>query len=75
MPTSFWRSPEAQEKLNRLDRSGFAAEFLSRNPDYQRDCDQARDLIAQGKIDPEVARTDLMQRWGASFCLGPKATD
>ena len=67
MPTSFWRSAEAQEKLNRLDRSGFAAEFLWRNPDYQRDCDQARDLIAQGKIDPDTARADLMQRWGASL--------
>ena len=28
MPTEYWRAPETIDHLNRLERPGFAAEFL-----------------------------------------------
>jgi len=31
MPTQYWRSPETIDHLNRLERPGFAVEFLRRN--------------------------------------------
>ena len=31
MPTEYWRSPETIDRLNRLERPGFAVEFLRRN--------------------------------------------
>ncbi|VTZ26136.1 conserved hypothetical protein [Methylocella tundrae] len=68
MPTSFWRSVEAQEQLNRLDRSGFAMEFLRRNPDYRKDWSRMRRRIAQGTLGEDAARSDLARRWGLSFC-------
>ena len=33
-----WRSPAAYEDLRSLDAPGFAWEFLSRNPAFERDC-------------------------------------
>jgi hypothetical protein len=75
MPTSFWRSAEVQEQLNRLDRSGFAAQFLARNPGFQEDCERTRQKVALGEIDIEMARSRLGDRWGLSFCLGPHAAD
>jgi hypothetical protein len=67
MPTSFWRSGEAQEQLSRLNRSGFAVDFLRRNPAYRIDCEQTQRLIAQGKIDEETGQAELARRWGL-FC-------
>ena len=37
MPTEYWRSPETIDSLKRLERPGFAVEFLRRNLDYRRD--------------------------------------
>ena len=37
MPTEYWRSPETIDRLNRLERPGFAVEFLRRNAEYRRD--------------------------------------
>ena len=31
MPTEYWRSPETIDSLKRLERPGFAVEFLRRN--------------------------------------------
>jgi hypothetical protein len=67
MPTSFWRSEETQEQLNRLDRSGFAVEFLRRNPDYRTDYHRTRHRIAQGRLDEDAGRLDLARRWGLLF--------
>ena len=33
MPPEYWRSPETIDRLNRLERPGFAVEFLRRNAD------------------------------------------
>jgi len=71
MPTPFWKSEEAIERLSRLDRPGFAAEFLKRNPDYQRDCRETRRRIAEGLIDAETALAELARRWGLRFRPGP----
>ncbi len=68
MPTPSWRSPDTIEQLNRLDRSGFAVEFLRRNADYQRDYKQTVRQIARGKVDPDFARSCLARRWGLRFC-------
>ena len=53
-----WRSASAYAYLNRLDRSGFAWEFLRRNPNYHRDY-----RTAMRRRDPqEVARWRLRFR-------------
>ena len=68
MPTPFWRSREVLDRLNHLDRPGFAAEFLRRNPAYRQDCQQTLRRIAQGTLDPQTARAELARRWGLCFC-------
>ena len=68
MPFSFWRSSEAMAQLNRLDRAGFAVEFLRRNAGYRRDYARTLRQIAGGAADPDTARFGLARRWGLSFC-------
>jgi len=68
MPTPFGRSGEHLDRLNHLDRAGFAAEFLRRNPAYRMDCQQTLSRIAQGTLDPQAARAELARRWGLCFC-------
>ena len=67
MPTEYWRSPETIDRLNRLERPGFAAEFLRRNPDYRRDFVRTQRLIARASVDAETARSGLARRWGLRF--------
>lgn len=67
MPTQYWRSPETIERLNRLHRPGFAAEFLRRNVDYQRDYSRMERQIAHAKTDAATARADFARRWGLRF--------
>lgn len=69
MPTPFWRSRDTLDRLNRLDRPGFAAEFLRRNPDYITECQQTRRRIAEGALDLQTARDKMARRWGLCFCL------
>ncbi len=73
MPFSFWRSSEAMEQLNRLDRAGFAVEFLRRNAGYRRDYARTLRQIAGG-VEPDAARFGLARRWGLSFCPRPGLT-
>ncbi|MCP3476443.1 DUF6499 domain-containing protein [Bradyrhizobium sp. CCGUVB1N3] len=67
MPTQYWRSPETIERLNRLERPGFALEFLRRNADYRRDFARIQRQIARDGVDPENARSGLARRWGLRF--------
>lgn len=67
MPTESWRSPETIDRLNRLDRSGFALEFLRRNAEYQRDYATTHRQIARKIVDAEAARAGLARRWGLRF--------
>ena len=47
---SYWRSPETIEQLNRLERPGFAVEFLRRNAGYRRDYARTLRQIAGASI-------------------------
>jgi hypothetical protein len=67
MPISDWRSSDMVEQLNRLDRSGFAIEFLRRNDAYRAEYASTEQLIARGGTDPEVAYANLARRWGLRF--------
>ncbi len=71
MPISFWRSSEAIEQLNRLQRPGFALEFLRRNASYRQDYKRTLRRIARGQTDPGSARSELARRWGLRFCPRP----
>jgi hypothetical protein len=66
MPRAEWRSPAAYEDLRSLDAPGFAWEFLSRNPAFQRDCKRLehaddQDPLSAGELD------DFARRWGVRF--------
>lgn len=71
MSISFWRSPETLAQITALDRSGFAVEFLRRNPAYRRDYARTQRRIARGADDPDTARAVLARRWGLCFCPSP----
>jgi hypothetical protein len=43
-----WRSPGAYEHLRPRDAAGFAWEFVSRNFDFQHDCERLADICEQG---------------------------
>ena len=66
MPRVEWRSPAAYEDLRSLDAPGFAWEFLSRNPAFERDCERLehaddQDPLSAGELD------DFARRWGVRF--------
>ena len=67
MPTPYWRSPETILHLTRLERPGFAAEFLRRNAEYRRDFAEAERQIAQERGDAESARRSCAHKWGLRF--------
>jgi hypothetical protein len=67
MPTEYWRSPETIDSLKRLERPGFAVEFLRRNLDYRRDFARTQRQIARASADAETARVSLARRWGLRF--------
>ena len=67
MTTEDWRSPDTIERLKRLERSGFAVEFLRRNPEYRRDYVQTERRIARHVVDEVVAMAALARRWGLRF--------
>jgi hypothetical protein len=66
MPRAEWRSPAAYEDLRSLDAPGFAWEFLSRNPAFERDCKRLEHADDQ---DPLSAgeQEDFARRWGVRF--------
>lgn len=72
MPTQYWRSPETIDHLNRLERPGFAVEFLRRNAEYRRDYAQIQRQIARDHVDAESARADFARRWGLRFRSRPE---
>lgn len=72
MPTQYWRSPETIDHLNRLERPGFAVEFLRRNAEYRRDYAQIQRQIARDHVDAGSARADFARRWGLRFRPRPE---
>src|SRR6185437_15077296 len=70
MPTRpDWRSASAVEMLDRLDRAGFAWEFLRRNPRYRKEYSQ----ISRAAVRATARAESVGQRWGLSFRLRSKA--
>jgi hypothetical protein len=67
MSLSSWRSPETVDYLNRLDRPGFAVEFLRRNTSYREDYAQTLRSTARLADDPSPAKSALARRWGLCF--------
>lgn len=72
-PTASWRSAETAEQLARLDRAGFAAEFLRRNPDYRRDFRRTARAVAAGRLGADEAAARLARRWGCLNAPDPDA--
>ena len=64
MPRAEWRSPAAYEDLRSLDAPGFAWEFLSRNPAFERHCKR---LEHAGHRDPSAPTNWTVSR-GAGGC-------
>ncbi|WP_400766947.1 transcriptional regulator domain-containing protein [Methylosinus sporium] len=67
MPTNFWKSPDSIKQLNDLDHSGFALEFLRRNPEYRQDYRETRRRIERGAVDEATALSSIARRWGLQF--------
>src|SRR5487761_1696680 len=66
MPRAEWRSPAAYKDLRSLDAPGFAWEFLTRNPAFERDCKRLEHAddhgpLSVGELD------DFARRWGVRF--------
>ena len=62
-----WRSEETTDYLDDVQRSGFAWEFLRRDPLYRQDYRQMSLLLqSQAPSDQEVALA-LAKRWGLNF--------
>jgi transcriptional regulator len=61
-----WRSPAAYEELRSLDAPGFAWEFLSRNPAFERDCKRLELAASQGPLSAGELKS-FAQRWGVRF--------
>ena len=66
-----WRLATTVETLGRLDRAGFAWEFLRRNPRYRKEYSQISKATTRA---PQVAEA-VGQRWGLSFRLRSQAGD
>ena len=66
-PASDWRSSTGHGYLKRLDRPGFAWEFLRRNPAYQEDYETMVRGAASDAGSGGMTRDALAWRWGLSF--------
>ncbi len=66
MTRARWRSPATYEDLRSLDAPGFAWEFLSRNPAFERDCKRLELAASQGPLSAGEL-TSFAQRWGVRF--------
>jgi len=70
-----WRSQEATAYLDHAQRTGFAWEFLRRNPDYRQDYEHMSRHVASGTTVALEAALVLAQHWGLSFPVQPAATE
>jgi hypothetical protein len=66
MGTPDWRVASDYEPLKALDTHDLAAEFLRRNPDFQRDQERLTRLSAADRLTPEEAEAFAL-RWGVRF--------
>ena len=66
MSRAEWRSAAAYEDLRSLDAPGFAWEFLSRNPAFERDCKRLEQAGNRGPLSADELDS-FAQRWGVRF--------
>lgn len=59
-----WRLQQTELALNRLERQGFAWEFLRRNPEYRSEYDRLRSVLASG---PDASHRSAAPQWGLRF--------
>lgn len=61
-----WRLQTTERALNRLERQGFAWEFLRRNPDYRSDYDRLRSTPAS-QLGASLTAASAPSQWGLRF--------
>lgn len=67
-----WRLQTTERALNRLERQGFAWEFLRRNPDYRSDYDRLRSTPAI-RSSASLPQRSAAQKWGLRFPPGARS--
>ena len=60
MPDFDWRSPEAYSKLQNVDPTGLAWEYLRRNPEYRKTYRALEKPL-------DAAPAEFRQKWGLTF--------
>jgi len=65
--TTDWRDARSYDYTAGLDGAGWAWEFLRRNPDYQAEVDQCRQLEAAEAPETAQRKEVASQRWGLSI--------
>lgn len=68
-----WRLQSTEHALNRLERQGFAWEFLRRNPDYRSDYQRLYTAPTGRPRDPAHYRSVALQ-WGLRFPARSRST-
>ncbi|WP_119037542.1 MULTISPECIES: transcriptional regulator domain-containing protein [unclassified Mesorhizobium] len=68
-----WRLQTTERALNRLERQGFAWEFLRRNPDYRSDYDRLRSTPASRSSASLPHRSAAAPQWGLRFPARPRS--
>jgi hypothetical protein len=63
-----WRSEEIVRELSRLERHGFAWEFLRRNPEYRDDYARQSGVVEKGSsLGRQTHRSSTAAKWGLHF--------
>jgi len=65
-PSPDWKRAADYEPLKALDTPDLAAEFLRRNPDFQRDHERLSGLAAAGRLSSEEQEA-FATTWGVRF--------
>ncbi|WP_439496122.1 transcriptional regulator domain-containing protein [Bosea sp. (in: a-proteobacteria)] len=64
-----WRLQQTERALNRLERQGFAWEFLRRNPDYRSDYNRLRSTLTSRR---GASQRSATPQWGLRFPDRPR---
>jgi hypothetical protein len=62
-----WRSPTYEQDFAQFDYGDWAQEFVRRSPDYRRDYEAVRTIVASGEGGEQQEMEVLAQRWGMIF--------
>lgn len=64
-----WRLQQTERALNRLERQGFAWEFLRRNPDYRSDYNRLHSTLTSRR---GASQRSATPQWGLRFPDRPR---